>query len=78
MVTVVGKFTVMINRLATAIPMMQVTSENGMKIADGRNYIYLVQTVMTRYYIDADCLVLKDVSHLLCIDEEDGGQTTTN
>jgi len=31
----------------------------------------------TILYIDADCLVLKDVSHLLCIDEEDGGQTTT-
>ena len=31
----------------------------------------------TILYIDADCLVLKDISHLLCIDEEDGEQTAT-
>eukprot|EP00985_Skeletonema_marinoi_P020591 scaffold12293_cov120-Skeletonema_marinoi.AAC.10 len=31
----------------------------------------------TILYIDADCLVLKDISHLLCIDDQDGDQTTT-
>jgi glycogenin glucosyltransferase len=41
-------------------------------------HLFGLDSYDTILYIDADCLVLKDISHLLSIDDdEDGGQTTT-